>query len=388
MTVPDWSARLYHGECVETMGTLEPGSIDAIVCDPPYELGFMGKAWDSSGVAFQTETWAAALRLLKPGGHLLAFGGTRTYHRMTVAIEDAGFDIRDSLHWIYGSGFPKSLDIAKAIDKAAGHWRGRAGEVTGQSGSLSGPHYERNEKGDPITATATATVWDGWGTGLKPSHEPITLARKPLDGSVAKNVLEHGVGGMNLSGCEVGTSGGTKQVLAKAGATGREATTYGASIGSAAGGNIPNGGRWATNTIIAHLSECAGNGSDNTDVLCVSGCPVAELNEASDEGGAARFFYISKPKKRERIGGTVRNLHPTVKTIDLMRYLVRLVTPPGGVVLDPFLGSGSTGCAAMLEGFRFVGIEMEQESFETATERISDYAFAAGQPKPERITPA
>lgn len=218
---------------------------------------------------------------------------------------------------------------------------------------------------------------------MKPSHEPIVLARKPLAGTVAETVLAYGTGALNVKGCEVGVSGGTRQVVAKAGASGREATSYRASIGSATGGNVPAGGRWPANVVLSHLPECRGEGVKHTEVLCAPGCPVAELNEMSG-GGAAQFFYVSKPRTRERIGGTVRNLHPTVKGVELMRYLCRLVTSPEGVILDPFLGSGSTGCAAMVEGFGFVGVERDAESFETAFARVSDYAFAYGRPRPVR----
>lgn len=415
----DWSARIIHGDCVEAMAALDPESVHSVCCDPPYELNFMGRGWDNAGVSFRPETWEAVLRVLKPGGHLLAFGGTRTYHRMAVAIEDAGFEIRDSLHWIYGSGFPKSLDVSKGIDKAAGVER----EVTREASRPLAPgdvisfdQRSSTERDDPVTPAATA--WQGWGTALKPAHEPIILARKPLSGTVVETVLAHGTGAINVRGCAVGVEGGTRQVVAKEGPTGREATSYGASIGSAPGGNEDAGGRWPANLVLSHLAECEGNGASHTDVLCAPGCPVAELNEMSGEGaagahpahrgvsigdgniyggggethsgirvqleggGAARFFYIAKPRRRERIGGTIRNLHPTVKPVDLMRWLVRLTTPLGGIVLDPFAGSGTTGCAAMVEGARFIGIEQDADSHATALARVSDYAFKYGRERP------
>jgi hypothetical protein len=237
----DDAVTLYHGDCIEVMRSLPSASVDAVVTDPPYGLEFMGKEWDApwkgtaashaearvrradelddpskgkyiragvnayeAGRPFQQwcEQWASeCLRVLKPGGYMLAFGGTRTWHRLACAIEDAGFEVRDSIAWLYGSGFPKSLDVSKAIDKAAGHWRGKAGEVQSGNDAMGGPNYERTAKGDPITAEAEA--WDGWGTALKPAFEPVVVARKPLAGTVAANVLEHGTGALNIDGCRV-----------------------------------------------------------------------------------------------------------------------------------------------------------------------------------------
>lgn len=360
--------------------------------------------------------WAVeALRVLKPGGHLLAFGGTRTYHRMACALEEAGFEIRDSLHWIYGSGFPKSLDVSKAVDKKLGAER----EVIGERAVLPGLAFESTGPSTvPVTApaTAAAAAAAGWGTALKPAHEPVVLARKLLNGTVAENFMEHGTGALNIDAARVGVQGGTRQVVAKDGPTGEEVTSYGASLGSAPGGNEDAGGRWPSNVVLAHLEECKGSGPRHTEVLCAPGCPVAELNAMSgetestrqvqtskpgkvygagaglpshtgeygydDAGGAARFFYIAKPKTRERIGGTLRNLHPTVKPVELMRYLVRLVTPPGGVVLDPFMGSGTTGCACAAEDVDFIGIEQDADSYETAAARVADWCFAHGRPRP------
>lgn len=270
-------------------------SFDSVVTDPPYGLSFMGKRWDYDVPS--VEVWAECLRVLKPGGHLLAFAGTRTQHRMAVRIEDAGFEIRDMIAWVYGSGFPKSHN---------GPWG---------------------------------------GTALKPAMEPITVARKPLDGTVAANVLAHGTGALNVDGCRVGTS---KRVPGSLSRTPN--AVYGPGLGGHAqdgteGGHDPNLGRWPANLI--H------DGSEE---------PVALL------GAAARFFYCAKASKRDRGDG---NHHPTVKPTDLMRYLCRLVTPPGGVVLDPFAGSGSTGKAAVLEGFRFVGIEREAEYVDIARARMA-----------------
>ena len=296
---------LIHGDCLQALASMPDACVDAVVTDPPYGLAFMGKRWDYD--VPNVEIWAECLRVLKPGGHLLAFAGTRTQHRMAVRIEDAGFEIRDMIAWVYGSGFPKS----------------------------------HNLKDD----------WEGWGTALKPALEPITMARKPLsEGTVAANVLAHGTGGLNVDGCRVGTS---KQVPASVSRK-AHANCYmggwkekGETPG--VGGHDPNLGRWPANLI--H------DGSDE-----VMGAFHA------DTGSAARFFYCSKTSKKDRGEG---NTHPTVKPTDLMRYLCRLVTPPGGVVLDPFMGSGSTGKAALLEGFDFIGIEREPEYLEIARRRIT-----------------
>lgn len=398
----DWSARLIHGDCVQAMAALEPESVHAVVCDPPYGLEFMGKDWDSfrggarfskmgfgadgdkptpsfgSGLqamrAFQdwSELWAAeALRVLRPGGHLLAFGGSRTYHRLGCAVEESGFEVRDCLEWIYGQGMPKSRDAGDLIDAKLGVEREVIGSAVGADPSVTRPGFTGEAHSTVANQTKTYDVtvatspeakeWDGWGTTLKPAHEPIVLARKTLDGTVASNLLEHNAGTLNVTANRVGESGGTGSRILSSGGT----------------------GRFPSNVLIGHSLACAGGGVEHTETLCVDGCPARLINETSE--GAARFFYCSKPRSRERIGGTIKNLHPTVKPIDLMRWLVRLVTPVGGIVLDPFLGSGSTGCAAMIEGARFIGIERDDDSFETALARVSDYAFAHGRSRPEKM---
>jgi site-specific DNA-methyltransferase (adenine-specific) len=347
-------------------------SVDSVVTDPPYGLSFMGKKWDYDVPS--EEIWRECLRVLKPGGHLLAFAGTRTQHRMAVRIEDAGFEIRDMIAWVYGSGFPKSLDVSKAIDKAEGHWRGRAGEVASENGAMSGRNYARTPKGDPITNSAKQ--WQGWGTALKPALEPITVARKPLgEKTVAANVLAHGTGGINVDGCRVGTD----SVKTNRYTPGRDMTSF---HGSQAGNEYVSStheGRWPANLI--H------DGSDE----------VVGLFPSDKQGSASRFFYVAKASKKDRdegcdglaevprfngglAGASIplkgspmpvgRNNHPTVKPTALMRYLCRLVTPPEGIVLDPFMGSGSTGKAAMLEGFQFIGIERDEEYMEIAKARI------------------
>jgi site-specific DNA-methyltransferase (adenine-specific) len=361
--------QLINGDCREQMRLLPDCLIDAIVTDPPYELGFMGKAWDSTGIAYQVDVWRECLRVLKHGGHLLAFGGSRTYHRLACAVEDAGFQIRDQIMWVYGSGFPKSLDVSKAIDKAAG--------------------------------ADLADYWQGWGTALKPAHEPIVLARKPLDGTVAQNVLWYGTGALNIDGCRIGTSGGTS-------ATGIDLThrVRDAKQGFRRNTEITqlDAGRFPANLIhdgsdeVLELFPDSKAGKPRSDRGTggiwsgSSGVPCGA--RYGHEGSAARFFYCAKASKTDRnegldefqsvIAGGMqgrqdgslgsitmnKNHHPTVKPTTLMRYLIRLVTPPDGTVLDPFTGSGSTGKAAILEGFRFVGIEQDADYVRIADARI------------------
>jgi site-specific DNA-methyltransferase (adenine-specific) len=392
-------ARLLVGDCRVTMATLPDASMDAIVCDPPYELGFMGKAWDASGIAYDVEVWRQAFRVLKPGGHLLAFSGSRTYHRMACAIEDAGFEIRDQIMWVYGSGFPKSLDVSKAIDKAAGAVREVVGAKVYADGHVQRNRTPRNGSGrlnftlrdgvdpnsvDTLPATDAARQWSGWGTALKPAHEPICMARKPLIGTVAANVLAHGTGAINVNACRVDTNG---EVILP---------VFGGRKGPDNNGKYGNSGDYVSS------------------VSPLGRWPANFIHDGSDEataglGEAARFFYTPKAGREDREEGcngleartgaeavgrvegaagtahprsgagggisTVRNHHPTVKPTDLMRYLCRLVTPPGGTVLDPFTGSGSTGRGAVLEGFDFIGCELSPEYAEIARARIRGVAM-------------
>jgi hypothetical protein len=488
---------LFHGDSREL--DLPPESIDAVVCDPPYELGFMGKGWDSAGVAFDPKTWAAFYRVMKPGAHLVAFGGSRTYHRIACAIEDAGFELRDSLMWLYGTGFPKSLDVSKAMDKRGGapelaavigraikaaresrglsmkecdarfcggttNWswfegrpRGQRAptpatfaliavawpelaplaatvdevdrEVTGQErGSRLAVAPGQGEDRSPLTlditapATDLARQWDGWGTALKPAFEPIILARKPLDGTVAASVAKWGTGALNVGACRIPTTdnlnGGTYSQSAKA------AT----SVSQVPGNGIGRGfkqpeGRWPANVLLDEeaaqaLNEQSGSrpgmplttkrsGKRTTGhvgfAASIGGDDAQKSPGYGDSGGASRFFYTAKTSRAERdLGcealpprtageatdrqdgtdglespragagrtGGARNTHPTVKPIALMRWLCRLVTPPGGVVLDPFTGSGSTGMAALWEGFSFVGCELTDEYLPITEARI------------------
>jgi len=411
---------IYHGDNRQILPTLAENSVDAIVTDPPYELGFMGKSWDASGVAFDPATWREALRVLKPGGHLIAFSGSRTYHRMAVAIEDAGFEIRDQIMWIYGSGFPKSHNVSKGIDKAAGAEREvvgmkSAGIGTGKAyGKIVGEREPITTNQVPITAPATAAAkqWQGWGTALKPAHEPMVLARKPLVGTVAANVLTYGTGGLNIDGSRVGRAEGDDSVAGSRTATfGTQETESG---GDGSGGWEQNtGGRWPANVIhdgsdevvalFPDTGKSTGGRIGKKLMGSVTNVPAGEFEAGDpgygDSGSAARFFYCAKASKRDRnegldgfeekrdhdgreeggVGGSNprnrtnnyrQNHHPTVKPTDLMRYLCRLITPPNGTVLDPFMGSGSTGKAAIYEGFKFIGVEMTDEYLPIAKARI------------------
>lgn len=465
---------ILEGDCLEVLARLPDCCVDSVVTDPPYGLGFMGKDWDAGTPA--VEIFEQCLRVLKPGGHLLAFGGSRTYHRLAVAVEDAGFDIRDQILWVYGSGFPKSLDVGKAIDKLDATEKRRkrqlsftkwmrgaglsAGDINRITGTDMGGHYltsasqpavptrelfealrpyvkgrvpgwveqmidERTVESENfkqrevvkqnrgsllavapgqnndrrravlnITAPATdkAREWEGWGTALKPAHEPIVMARKPLDGTVAANVIKWGVGALNIGACRIpserktGWGGG-----AAGGNTGDDNNCGLAKKGEAR----PVEGRWPAN--FTH------DGSDEV----LAGFPDAKGQPRNDNStSAARFFYCAKASKKDREEGLsefndvvlarsdqaqadavrgrtvesapgaynkariVKNNHPTVKPVELMSYLCRLVTPPGGTILDPFMGSGSTGKAARREGFGFIGIEHDPEYVKIARARV------------------
>jgi site-specific DNA-methyltransferase (adenine-specific) len=401
------------GDCRQVLKSLPDNSIDSIVTDPPYELGFMGKSWDSTGVAYDVEVWVECLRVLKAGGHLLAFGGSRTYHRLAVAIEDAGFQIRDQIMWVYGSGFPKSLNISKAIDKAAGAEREVVGERTGAVNpngyktdgvSQSGGAFAEGIFNITAPATAEAKQWDGWGTALKPAHEPIVMARKPLDGTVANNVLTHGVGGINIDGSRVGDEVLPKQTAGQAqiGTFERTNMVTPERIGRFPANFIHDGSQEVMQLFPDSKGMATQRSGSNIKVyggnsLFESSTTFPDVRQGfNDNGSAARFFYCAKANKTDRNEGLdgfaekrpdertttgmgtfdekgvakQANHHPTVKPTELMRYLVRLVTPPNGTVLDPFTGSGSTGKAAVLEGFNFVGVELSAEYVEIANARI------------------
>lgn len=397
---------LHCGNSKELLKNLLDDSIDAIVTDPPYELRFMGKKWDATGIAYDAELWRECLRVLKPGGHLLAFSGSRTYHRMAVAIEDAGFDIRDQIMWVYGSGFPKSLDVSKAIDKAAGAERKVIGTKLGLPGysltdgngaALYGGGFGGNGTGlgeCQISAPATeaAKEWNGWGTALKPAHEPICVARKPLIGTVAENVLQYGTGALNIDGCRVGAPGETINNHGESGKSNPTSFCLGARIAMQTAGQTRS--RWPANLIhdgsaevLAGFPESEPSGAAKNGRVNINGKNYAKETNIfgsgigkqtgqlhNDRGSAARFFYCAKASKKDRDEGHQINNHPTVKPTELMQYLCRLITPPNGLILDPFTGSGSTGKAAILEGFRFIGFDMQHEYIEIAKARI-EYAI-------------
>jgi len=391
-------------DCRHGLAMLPDNSVDAILTDPPYEIGFMGNAWDRSGIAYDVAMWREALRVLKPGGHILAFSGSRTYHRMTCAIEDAGAEIRDSIMWVYGSGFPKSLDISKALDKLAGADR----QVVGQQYRAATGRDEGYGFGESFDITAPATlaaqIWEGWGTALKPAHEPICVARKPLAlGTVAANVLAHGVGGLNIDGCRIAidpaADASQLRTMAVSQHDGADGWGMNTSRANPAARVLGEEGRWPANFIhdgspevLAMFPQATGA---KAPVRGTEGSPasdgqvgnfrerVASAEPRGDAGSAARFYqqcaftqddleaalfhYCAKASKREK---GADNTHPTVKPIALGRYLARLICPPGGTLLDLFAGSGSFGVAAKLEGFGFVGFEKEAGSADIANRRL------------------
>jgi len=341
------------GDCLNILKELPDNSIDSIVTDPPYGLKFMSKKWDVSvpGV----DTWKECLRVLKPGGHLLSFGGTRTYHHLAMNIELAGFEIRDQLQWLYGSGFPKSYNISKGIDK-----------------KLSDKESKELCK-----------QWDGFGTALKPANEPIVLARKPLsEKNIVDNVLKWGTGGLNIDDCRVDVSDNDPNHRKATGKNGGADSMFG--VGNSKRPATLTQGRFPANLL---LDEDAAKMLDEQSGPCKTGklephhklkasknnCMSGDNQERNprksfggDSGGASRFFYIPKVSKKERNG----SLHPTMKPIKLMQYLVRLITPPNGLVLDPFMGSGSTGVACIKENFNFIGMELNPEYAQIAQKRI------------------
>jgi site-specific DNA-methyltransferase (adenine-specific) len=463
---------LHHGDLFDVLPTLEANSIDACVTDPPYGLGFMGKQWDTfkpgeaekritvnreidsdnpnlkgrtrgpasspSAVAYDrslrgqhefqawTEAWAREVfRVLKPGAHMVVCGAPRSGHRMIAGVEDAGFEIRDCLCWLFGQGFPKSLDIGKAIDKAAGAERPVVGfskqqqQRTPAIGTTAYGDY-KGQSGD-ITAPSTnaAKQWDGWGTALKPAFEMIVLARKPFKGTVAENVLAHGTGGINVDACRTGTEVWERK-------SGKRTTPYGGPMwnpSSTPAMDTQGVGRWPSNVLLdeqaaamldemsedqMHSAGVARDGSTAkvADSYAASSYQMpanGNMRRLGDSGGASRFFYVAKPSQAERDLGIYtdaleyehsgprghtangdgtprprprprRNVHPTVKPIELMRWLIRLITPPGGTVLDPFCGSGTTGCACAFELRPFIGIEREAEYVAIAERRIRECA--------------
>ena len=419
--------QLLNGNNLDLLKTLPDNSVDSIVTDPPYGLSFMNKKWDYDVPS--VEFWKEVYRVLKHGGHVLSFGGTRTYHRMVVNIEDAGFEIRDQIMWLYGSGFPKSLNIGKAIDKIEGNER----EVVGEK--KRGDVQKAKEKGvgyladvanrnnvkqfgyGTETITKGESEWEGWGTALKPANEPICLARKPLsEKSIAENVLKHGTGGINIDGCRVGLHDGDDARLGGNGSWKTDKSAKNVYSGGYVGDVIESSslGRFPANVIHDGSDEVLEGFPDNKGAFApvksgqkgFGGEIYGKYAHAGDDGqtfyndglgSASRFFYCAKASKDDRndglkgfeikrpdnrtdvgMGSFVEkglqpqaNFHPTVKPTELMRYLCRLITPPNGIVLDPFMGSGSTGKGAILEGFDFIGMELDPEYIEIAKARIA-----------------
>ena len=441
---------LINADCLDAMKKMDANSIDSIVCDPPYALtsgkkggkgvksidlnsphgrsrigtgngpgGFMGMKWDEKLPT--VEIWKEALRVAKPGCHLLAFGGTRTFHRLACNIEDAGWEFRDTIMWCYGSGFPKSQDVSKAIDKAAGVERkvvGKAADFARDGAnrktdeSHSKPHEEQGGHGygdrwsADVTAPETedAKTWQGWGSALKPAWEPILVFRKPLIGTMAENVLKYGTGALNIDGCRIDAEKGgrPKREVHPL----REDIEYSGNslcgrldgtLASSKAVGLTNQGRFPANLIhdgsdqVVQLFPQAKSGSpisgnepsrnEEDGSNCYGKYERRSFGSYQDKGSAARFFYCAKASKSDRGEG---NNHPTVKPYDLLKYLCRLVTPPNGIILDPFMGSGSTGKAAVKEGFNFVGIDMEAQYVEIARKRIDQAERKTYNPLPEK----
>ena len=367
-------ATLYRGDCLDVLASMEPESVDAIVCDPPYGLGFMGRKWDALPPGVD---WARlCLRVLKPGGHLVAFGGTRTVHRLATAIEDAQFEIRDIISWNYYSGFPKSKNVALSIDKGEGYPnRGRAIPTasTYQASDTEQAHkLTSNPVGPYEPRSEAAKKWNGYGTALKPAQEPAVLARKPLAGTVAANVLEHGTGALNIDGCRFsyGDPAWPGPQDGDGGWGGGGSSLHEGGLSRVGGVARPTDGRWPAN-IYAHPKASRSEREAGCERL-----PGRTGAEATDR--TAGSAGLDNPRAGAgRTADRVKNHHPTVKPIGVMRWLCKLTGgQPGSVILDPFMGSGTTGCAAVLEGFDFIGIEREPEYMQICEARIRHHMGA------------
>lgn len=388
---------LHCGKCELLLKDMPDNSMDSCVTDPPYELKFMGRKWDGSGIAFSVEMWKEVYRVLKPGAHLLAFGATRTQHRMVCAIEDAGFQIRDTLMWIYGSGYPKSKDISKAIDKAAGVERKQVGirkhptlkdltKLEEQANAAHGGNSWSREW--PITEAGTddAKTWDGWGTALKPAAEPIVMARKPLEPglTIDQNVIKWGTGALNIAACKIPGEPWRYGVQADI-----RGGNYNNSKGRVNALEVKGGqdGRWPANVIHDGSEEvvklfpvnetpsgiASGPTRGKMGTNRIFGPATGDMGDSKfygDTGSTARFFYVPKTSQADRHEGTSDNNHETVKPTQLMQYLVVLATPPNGTCLDIFMGSGTTGKACAIEDYDFVGVDQSQKSVDTSRDRI------------------
>ena len=427
---------LYKGKMQDVLDTLEENSIDSIVCDPPYELNFMGKGWDNQGIAFQPDTWKHCYRVLKDGGYLLAFGGSRTFHRIACAIEDAGFEIRDTIMWLYGSGFPKSMNIGLAIDKKNGV-DNRTGNIvkgvgSNNTNSMKNRLTESQQFANKYEQRKAQNKWSGWGTALKPSFEPIIVARKPFKGSLVDNVIENGVGGINIDECRVDfvsqedyKIAANKNQHEKFGSLPMTNNNVYGDFSMIKRKNYSATGRFPANVILTYdetdFDEVCGGMPDTKSNIEIPnqkhtfkgnkdafqyGYKMRYGSGFNDEGNASRYFYCAKASKKDRDEGLDlfenvkkpeyclqyhegkqinedvfrKNIHPTVKPIELMQYLVRLVTPKNATILDCFMGSGSTGKAVMFENrernanYYFIGVEMTEEYLPICKARI-DYAL-------------
>lgn len=427
--------KIINGNSLEVLDTLEENSVDAIITDPPYELGFMGKGWDKSGIAYNVELWKKALRVLKCGGYLLAFGGSRTFHRIACAVEDAGFEIRDTIMWLYGSGFPKSMNIGLMLDKKNGIDNTTGNVVKGvgsnNTNSMKNGLGESQEFAPYYEERKATNKWAGWGTQLKPAFEPIIVARKPVEDSVIDNVVKYGVGGINIDECRVPfektQNAATNPLYRKLGGyklpeKGQE--SKGAVKFTSSNNDVNELGRFPANVIHDGSEEVISGMPDTKSTESDANYEFANQDNPShlytnvksgihfgDEGSASRYFYCAKASKKDRDGGLdmfeekqvgslaggdndkeelddvsqrfrtkKRNIHPTVKPVELMQYLVRLVSPKGATILDIFNGSGSTGKAVMFENrerdanYKYIGIELDPEYCKISESRI-DYAL-------------
>lgn len=426
--------RIINGDSMKVLDTLESDSVDSVICDPPYELGFMGKSWDKTGIAYNVELWKKVFRVLKSGGYLLAFGGSRTFHRIACAIEDAGFEIRDTIMWIYGSGFPKSMNIGLAIDKKNGinNITGKMVKGVGNNNTLSmNSGVEKKGFGTEYAQRKATNEWAGWGTALKPAYEPIIVARKPCEGSITDNVIKYGVGGINIDDCRVSLETDYKapkrSVESQNYVNSRKGQTQCDLGGKGENAGANELGRFPSNVILTYddtdFDEVCGGMPNTKSIFNVDGKHEAEIHRQNsdvlkygyskrtetgfnDEGSASRYFYCAKASKKDRDGGldmleerTVndgrktdidnafqrgltprKNIHPTVKPVELMEYLVRLANPKGATILDIFNGSGSTGKAVAFENrerereYKYIGIELDKTYCEISKLRI-EYAL-------------
>ncbi len=391
--------KILQGNSKQILRDIEKESVHSIVTDPPYELGFMDRDWDESGIAFDENFWTEVKKVLRPGGYVLSFGGSRTHHRLMVAIENAGFEIKGCCMWLYNTGFPKSHDVSRGIDKELDMEDEREVIATEErynepSGLVkAGRGSEAREKiTREITAPASmeAKKWDDWGTALKPAYEPIVMAQKPLsEDTIAENVLRHSVGAINIDGCRLPTEDDTQRKVGD-----RQTGTYdevggmfekGEYEGMKAGGH--EGGRWPTNLMLDERASVlldnqggktkskvreptGGSQSSNRVAMGEVTTPDTSKRGYNDSGGISRYFYSPKPHSNEKNIGCEDNYHPTVKPIELISYLIRLVTPEDGKVMDPFLGSGTGAIAALLEDKKFVGIELDEEKAELSKKRV------------------